>query len=514
MTEDSECRTPIAGNGAERSGGAGRSGSHDEMPADRVSPEGETSDAAAAARAAAAALRAALPPGGLFAEREWRLAPKPFGLPPKLFRRIVELGPRLLGFYRAANLLYRWSVAGKAPPWIARYLEAGKPPEVIALAREAAWKNDLPAVIRPDLLLMEDGFAITELDSVPGGIGATAWLQTAYAKISRGARGGREEASCGMIEGFRAVLGEREGLAAIVVSDEARDYRPEMEWIAGALRATGGGTAPNAPPHASRPPVTVCRPEDLSDRPEGVFLGGDRVETVYRFFEIFDLPNIPNWRALADAARRGLVRVTPPFKPQLEEKLWMALFWFPQLADFWRRELGDRYFRDLKEMIPFTWLLDPAPLPPHAVIPRLEIHAWQRLGDFSQKQRDLVLKVSGFSPRAWGSRGVWVGSDLSAEEWKRAVEEALVEFDHAPRILQPFARARTVEHAWYDFEKGAMVEMRGRVRLCPYWFVVGREARLGGVLATICPADKKLIHGMKDAILTLAVSEDTSQIHG
>lgn len=481
-------------------------------------------DAAVSAdAAAAAALRVALPPGGLFAEREWRLAPRPFGLPPKLFRRIEELGPRLLGFYRAANLLYRRSVAGKEPEWIARYLEAGKPSEVVALAREAAWKNDLPAVIRPDLLLMEEGFAITELDSVPGGIGATAWLQTAYAEVSRGARGGRKEAACGMIEGFRAVLSEKEGLAAIVVSEEARDYRPEMEWIADAISrgphepkgaAEGLASASRSAPRTPGSAVKVCRPEDLDCRETGVFLGESRVGTVYRFFEIFDLPNVSGWRPLADAARRGLVRVTPPFKPQLEEKLWMALFWFPQLADFWRRELGDRYFRDLRGVIPFTWLMDPAPLPPHAVIPRLEIHDWRRLGGFSQKQRDLVLKVSGFSPRAWGSRGVWVGSDLPAEEWKRAVEEALAEFERTPRILQTFARARVVEHAWHDFEKGATVGMRGRARLCPYWFVAGREARLGGVLATICPADKKLIHGMKDAILTLAVSEETSQIYG
>jgi len=47
--------------------------------------------------------------------------------------------------------------------------------------------------------------------------------------------------------------------------------------------------------------------------------------------------------------------------------------------------------------------------------------------------------------------------------------------------------------------------MPGRVRLCPYYFVIGEgdaaRAQLGGVLATICPADKKLIHGMKEAIL-------------
>jgi len=47
--------------------------------------------------------------------------------------------------------------------------------------------------------------------------------------------------------------------------------------------------------------------------------------------------------------------------------------------------------------------------------------------------------------------------------------------------------------------------MPGRVRLCPYYFVLGQgdaaRAHLGGVLATVVPADKKLIHGMTEAIL-------------
>ena len=46
----------------------------------------------------------------------------------------------------------------------------------------------------------------------------------------------------------------------------------------------------------------------------------------------------------------------------------------------------------------------------------------------------------------------------------------------------------------------------GRVRLCPYYFVTGNDAvRLGGVLATIAPADKRLIHGMTDAVMTSCV---------
>jgi hypothetical protein len=41
----------------------------------------------------------------------------------------------------------------------------------------------------------------------------------------------------------------------------------------------------------------------------------------------------------------------------------------------------------------------------------------------------------------------------------------------------------------------------GRLRLCPYYFVIGGQARLSGALATFCPPDKKIIHGMQDAAL-------------
>ena len=44
--------------------------------------------------------------------------------------------------------------------------------------------------------------------------------------------------------------------------------------------------------------------------------------------------------------------------------------------------------------------------------------------------------------------------------------------------------------------------MQARVRLCPYYFVIDDRAELGGVLATACPKDKKIIHGMVDAVMS------------
>jgi hypothetical protein len=92
-------------------------------------------------------------------------------------------------------------------------------------------------------------------------------------------------------------------------------------------------------------------------------------------------------------------------------------------------------------MIPYTWILDPTPLPQHAVIPRLEIQDWREAARFSQKERDLLLKVSGFSPLGWGSRGVALGADLSHTDWERRLHEALANFEKEPTILHSFIRA-------------------------------------------------------------------------
>ncbi len=222
---------------------------------------------------------------------------------------------------------------------------------------------------------------------------------------------------------------------------------------------------------------------------------------VYRFFELFDLPNIPGIQAVLEAAGRGEIAVTPPIKPFLEEKMWFALFWLQPLRDFWRRELGDKYFRQLQRMIPYTWILDPTPLPQHAVIPRLEIHDWREAAAFSQKERDLLLKVSGFSPLGWGSRGVSLGADLPHAEWQQRIAGALEGFEREPTIMQQFHKGKLFDQPYWEAATGELKTMRGRVRLCPYYFIENEKAILRGALATICPADKKLLHGMRDAIL-------------
>ncbi len=443
-----------------------------------------TDNSNAKSAAQARFIRDALPPGGLFAGQEWRISPAPFPLGEQLAKEIESLGRVLLQFYRATNLLYRKSVEGKLPEWVARWLDIGKPAELIALQRSPAFKNEVPRVIRPDLLITEDGLRVTELDSVPGGIGLTAWLGKTYSAINHqpssiNILGGSD----GMLRGFASIFGDAKTVH-LVVSDEAATYRPEMNWIAAELKRAGG-------------PTFNLQPSTFNS-----FADGD---AVYRFFELFDLPNVASAKQIFDLAAEGKIRVTPPPKPIFEEKMLFALLWNRNLQSFWRQELGEGFLARLKKLVPYTWLVDPTPLPPHGAIPELNLTDWQQLKEMSQKERDLILKVSGFSDKAWGSRGVFLGSDLSQEDWSRAVDDALANFDKSPSVLQRFHKPSLVDASWFDFAKNELVPMKGRARLCPYYFVAGdgdsARPQLGGVLATIVPADKKIVHGMTDAVL-------------
>ena len=80
-------------------------------------------------------VRERLPAEGLFADHNWRTSPAPYSLGPALAKEVESLGRVLLQFYRAVNLLYRKSVEGKQPEWVARWLDLGKPAELIQLQR-------------------------------------------------------------------------------------------------------------------------------------------------------------------------------------------------------------------------------------------------------------------------------------------------------------------------------------------------------------------------------------------
>src|SRR2546430_3005456 len=209
-------------------------------------------------------IRAAFPKEGLFAEKDWLLSPDAFPIEEKFRDELEQLGHRLFVFQRACNQLYQLSVKGKQPEWISRYLDAGKPKELIEFSRRKEIREILPRVIRPDLILTDEGYIIAEIDSVPGGIGLTGWLNQTYSAFDKEIIGGAD----GMLDGFQTVLPNG---GDIVISEESATYRPEMEWVSARLRDRGLD-------------LRVVSGETYEPR-EG--------RDVYRFFELVDLPNLP-----------------------------------------------------------------------------------------------------------------------------------------------------------------------------------------------------------------------------
>lgn len=415
-------------------------------------------------------IQRAMPDGGLFGAGTWRWSPQPLTLSRKLLRELEGLGHVLAQFQRASDAIYRRSARGKIFPWLAESLDRGKPEWMVATQRRGDSAAHFPRVIRPDLLLTEKGFALTEIDSVPGGIGITAWLARQYAAAGFPVVGGAE----GMLEGFSRILPSG---GVVLLAEEAADYRAEMLWLLSQLGEKR----------------TI---EDAST------LKANESRALYRFFECFDWHNVPR---LADFCARG-GRIETPIKPHLEEKLWLALFHMPGMKKLWQQELRANQWQQLKELIPTSWFVRDMDLPPDAVLPELNVGCWQEVMDFSQKERQLVLKISGFDPRAWGSRGVFIGHDMPASEWRNALQNALDDIQSA-WIMQSFRETTIIEHPVYQVDGSIAVEP-GRVRLCPYYFTDDSGyTRLHGCLATIVPIDKKKIHGMSDGILTVVSSE-------
>jgi hypothetical protein len=417
-------------------------------------------------------LRDGLPEGGLFGGGTWRWSPEPLQLTDAEARAMIGLGHPLAKFQQACDTLYRRSAAGKLPTWLAGLLDMGKPDWLVGLQREPATAGQFPRVIRPDLILTESGFAMTELDSVPGGIGVAAWLARVYSRAGFEVLGGPE----GMIDGFKSLLPTG---GTVLVSKESADYQPEMTWLTAQLG------------HAWQ----VAAAETY--QPDG--------QAVYRFFELFDWQSVPCARQLAAGAAAGTIQITPPFKPHLEDKLWLALLWSPALKKTWEQALRGNHLKHLRDIVPFGWVLDPTPLPPHAALPRLDAHSWEDVAQFSQKERRLALKVSGFHETAWGARGVFIGHDLPAQEWAARLHAALDASTQQPWLLQEFREGRRVTHPVFR-DDGSVEMMQGRVRLCPYFFTDDAgTTTFGGCLATIVPADKKKIHGMSDGVLVPCV---------
>ena len=408
----------------------------------------------------------------------FRVSPTPYHISTAQYHHLVELGYWLRDFYWAMDKLYRWSQAGLAPAFVARHLDVGKPEWLLRLAGADAFRQQIPLVIRPDLLLTEQGFRATELDAVPGSIGLLAFLENVYRACGFQLLGEEPTQAAFLAALLHLANGEA---AAIAFSEECLPYQRETTWLSQRWSETG----------QTLPTVRV---EDLVLDASGVALRGKRLGLIYRFFELFDLDNIPGANQLLELAAAGKVRLTAPPKPHLEEKMWFAWLHHPELATYWRQLLPEKAYYGLKRLIPETWLITDDP----QAFAGGPFGSWEALRSCSRKQRNFVLKPSGFSPQAWGGRGFSRGKDYGSRRWMETLDGLRT---GPPYVLQEYLRSVPLETAYFDFNSRRLIGFTGKLRLCPYYFIVGDQVRLSGALATIVPLEKPIIHGMTEAVM-------------
>lgn len=444
----------------------------------------------------------------LFADKSWKLAPAPFAIPAPMWQELELIGEACLAFHQALETLYLRARDGKSllrnqdlrADWVAELLDRGKPADLLQHSASSKRKGTFAPVLRPDLLWTDNGWVLTELDSVPGGLGLTLYLQKIY-ETKFGGFGGSFET---FLERFWTTLvptgsNEKGRSVAFVLREEGMTYFPEFEYLAEALQYRGHRT------YAMRAEELIPLGHSLHVNVDG---NPEKIDLIYRFFELFDLQNMDNRSDLLNAIEQGEIGLTPPMRPFQEEKLALALFHHHRLTEFWKQEIPGKLHRCLQKLIPRTWVLEEADLPPGAVWMGPEIGGrpiwdWMQLADGSQKERQLILKRSGFSPDSWGARSVLLGNDVSREEWRAGLKNALAEAGTSPFIIQEYHKPKRVPFTIYD-DEGISRKIDSRVRICPYYFCNGKKVQAGPVLATVCPADKKIIHGMSVASMVPA----------
>ena len=90
------------------------------------------------------------------------------------------------------------------------------------------------------------------------------------------------------------------------------------------------------------------------------------------------------------------------------------------LRIFWERELRRNHWELLTELLPDAWLMEPSPLPPQAVIPRLGLSQWRDLIGLRPLGRAFGI-VERFGGEAAGE----LVASQSDEDWANTLQQAL-----------------------------------------------------------------------------------------
>jgi hypothetical protein len=137
-----------------------------------------------------------------------------------------------------------------------------------------------------------------------------------------------------------------------------------------------------------------------------------------------------------------------PLSAEDEPAIWPALLRMKPLQSFWELEMRTNHYQTMKDLLPDAWVLDPSPIPPGAVIPRLEISDWGDIEPLRAVSSSFILSD------AWE---VGVETSLSGsasnEEWKKLLGSALQSVPSKFHVLTEVSPASGAEQIIALYEK-------------------------------------------------------------
>ena len=403
----------------------------------------------------------------------FRISPQPLVLPKAAASLLEEIGPAYSSYYLESERLIR--ELPKTHRWV-RYLTGGKPP--YATRDMESCQNHL--FLRPDFIMTPTGLSSVEIETSPFGLALSSFLTDSYSKLGYHVMGDRNSVFKKLVQGMFGDDSEGKS-ATILLTDHTLRYEGQMRMLAKGMMDYGVN-------------ASVAFPKDISFNSGIVFLGGQPQDAVYRGFYLHEMEGDETLMQLASQKQTAL---WPPIKAHMEEKAIMGLIWDAEFEEFFKDRIGKRSFDLLRHNMARTWVLkqDVEDKPDG-------ISDWKKLADLSRAERTYVVKPSGFIASSSWSRGIHLLHKMSKTRVREVIDESLA--SNHTFIIQEFRRGEYMNHPYMDFESGKIRQMRGKIRMTPYYGMPKGDLITSKM--TLCEATDR-IHATVDSINTAVARE-------
>lgn len=359
-------------------------------------------------------------------EIPFRVAPSPFILTAQQLEELKNIGYALNSYIEGVIKLYNENEEAK------KILDRGKPS---IFTNKQIHKY---LFLRPDLILTKDGFSICEIETSPFGLALAEILNSAYGK-----------------ENFNTIVNQNTlknhivsnlpKNGTIAYSKKVQAYTGQINFMANEIFSS----------NKSKWKTQIINGEEIQS------------EEIYRAFYLSEYMTDENVKKLINQNKNYI----PTLTPQIEEKAILSFIWDKRFSEFFKRLLGETSFNFLRKIIPPTWILkEEANFDlgmPEGILNSIN------LSNLSKKQRQFVLKKSGFSDDCSWSKGVYFLHQMSSRKIKEILKNA-TEDNMNSYILQEFKEGKKQIMEYID-EKGEILKMEVKTRITPYYSFIGKN---------------------------------------